>query len=107
MQDSSTISASSNGKTWYFLLILPVVVIVGPLVAITLASEEREFIDILIEALPILMLVTLAMFLFTGYPLAFVLGGIALNFGLLGYFLDVCYLIEFFNFVPRIWGQAA
>ena len=107
MKDASTISASSNGKTWYWLLVLPVVVIVGPLVAITLASEEREFIDILIEALPILMFVTLAMFLFTGYPVAFVLGGVALNFGLIGYFLDVFSLIEFFNFVPRIWGQAA
>ena len=28
-------------------------------------------------------------------------------FGLLGYFLGIFKLIEFFNFLPRIWGQAA
>ena len=47
------------------------------------------------------------MLLFSGYPVAFVLGGVALTFGLIGYFLGTFKLIEFFNFVPRIWGQAA
>ena len=39
--------------------------------------------------------------------MAFVLGGVALTFGLIGYFLGTFRLIEFFNFIPRIWGQAA
>jgi tripartite ATP-independent transporter DctM subunit len=59
------------------------------------------------EYLPIVMFVTLAALLFSGYPVAFVLGGVALTFGLIGYFIGTFKLIEFFNFVPRIWGQAA
>ena len=53
------------------------------------------------------MFVTLGCLLFSGYPVAFVLGGLALLYGLIGYFLGVFSLIEFFNFLPRIWGQAA
>ena len=45
--------------------------------------------------------------MFSGYPVAFVLGGVALTFGLIGYFLGTFRLVEFFNFVPRIFGQAA
>jgi TRAP-type mannitol/chloroaromatic compound transport system permease large subunit len=30
-----------------------------------------------------------------------------LLYGLIGYFVDMFSLIEFFNFLPRIWGQAA
>lgn len=59
------------------------------------------------DSLPIVMFLTLAVLLFSGYPVAFVLGGVALAFGLLGFFLGSFKLIEFFNFVPRIWGQAA
>lgn len=59
------------------------------------------------DSLPIVMFLTLAVLLFSGYPVAFVLGGVALSFGLLGFFLGSFKLIEFFNFVPRIWGQAA
>ena len=53
------------------------------------------------------MFLTLAALLFSGYPVAFVLGGVALTFGLIGYFLGTFRLVEFFNFVPRIFGQAA
>jgi tripartite ATP-independent transporter DctM subunit len=59
------------------------------------------------DFLPIVMFLTLAVLLFSGYPVAFVLGGIALTFGLLGYFLGTFKLIMFFAFIPRIWGQAA
>jgi tripartite ATP-independent transporter DctM subunit len=59
------------------------------------------------EYLPIVMFSTLAFLLFSGFPVAFILGGLAMLFGLLGYFLGVFKLIEFFNFMPRIWGQAA
>jgi tripartite ATP-independent transporter DctM subunit len=45
--------------------------------------------------------------LFSGYPVAFILGGLALIFGLLGFLLGTFRLVHFFNFVPRIWGQAA
>lgn len=73
-----------------------------------LAPEARE--ELLYFAqdyLPIVMFLTLAVLLFSGYPVAFILGGLALLFGLIGYFLGVFKLVQFFNFVPRIWGQAA
>ena len=53
------------------------------------------------------MFLTLGVLLFSGYPVAFILGGLALIFGLLGFLLGSFKLVHFFNFVPRIWGQAA
>ena len=63
-----------------------------------------EFIS---EYLPIFMFLSLAALLFTGYPVAFILGGLAIGFGLIGYSLEMFKLIEYFNFMPRIWGMAA
>ena len=93
-----------NGKAGVLLIIVPVALLV--LAAFSL-FEEGEFVEFIIDALPILMFMTLAMLLFTGYPVAFILGGVALLYGMIGYSLGVFSLIEFFNFVPRIWGQAA
>ncbi|MEX2198842.1 MAG: TRAP transporter large permease subunit [Burkholderiales bacterium] len=59
------------------------------------------------ELLPLLMFFTLGILLFSGYPVAFILGGLALIFGLLGFLLGSFKIVHFFNFVPRIWGQAA
>src|SRR5687768_16791682 len=59
------------------------------------------------EFLPLVMFLTLGVLLFSGYPVAFILGGIALLFGLLGLLLGTFKMVYFFNFVPRIWGQAA
>jgi tripartite ATP-independent transporter DctM subunit len=93
--------------------ILSVVLILGLVVAAiaviaTLPLETRkELLYLAQDYLPIVMFVTLAALLFSGYPVAFVLGGVALSFGLIGYFLGTFKLIEYFNFVPRIWGQAA
>ncbi len=66
--------------------------------------ELYHFIE---EMLPIAMFLTLAALLFTGYPVAFILGGLALLYGFIGYLFGIFSLIEFFNFLPRIWGQAA
>ncbi len=49
----------------------------------------------------------MAILLFSGYPIAFILGGLSIIFGLIGYFIGTFQLMEFFNFVPRIWGFAA
>ena len=46
------------------------------------------------------MFMSLACLLFSGFPVAFILGGLSLLFGLIGYFLGVYSLIEFFNFLP-------
>ena len=71
------------------------------------AEAQEELLWTVQDYLPLFMFSTLAILLFTGFPVAFILGGLALLYGLIGYFLDVFSLIEFFNFLPRIWGQAA
>ena len=53
------------------------------------------------------MFLALAILLFSGYPVAAVLGGIGLGFGYLGVYLDVFVPIEFFNIVGRIWSGIA
>ncbi|WP_417728504.1 TRAP transporter large permease [Roseovarius sp.] len=57
--------------------------------------------------LPFFMFAFLAVMMFTGYPVAFILGGTGLVFGCIGYALDMFSLIEFYNIVPRIWGGIA
>ena len=98
---------SRNGK---------VIVLVAVLVAIGLAfayisglnpEQQEELLYFAQDYLPIFMFLTLAVLLFSGFPVAFILGGLALLYGLIGYVLDTFSLIEFFNFLPRIWGQAA
>ena len=63
--------------------------------------------DHLQEYIAIYMFLGLGSLLFTGYPVAFALGGAALGFGIIGTFLDVFASIEFFNILPRVWGGAA
>jgi tripartite ATP-independent transporter DctM subunit len=60
-----------------------------------------------VEYLPVLMFAALALLLFSGYPVAFLLGGLSIAFGLIGFSVGTFTLIEFFNFVPRAWGGAA
>ncbi len=57
-----------------------------------------------IDFLPVLMFVALAVLLFSGYPVAFVLGGVGLGFGFLGMALEVFNFNEFFLIVLRIHG---
>jgi len=71
------------------------------------ADGREELLYTVQEFLPLVMFITLACLLFSGFPVAFILGGLAMLFGLLGYFVGTFKLIEFFNFLPRIWGQAA
>lgn len=59
--------------------------------------------------LPLLMFVALGVLLFSGFPVAFVLGGVALFFGF-GTWLYDDFLFDpnmFFNLAPRIWGGVA
>jgi len=57
--------------------------------------------------LPLILFAVLALALFCGYPVAFVLGGIAILFGAIGMAFDVFHPVQFFNLLPRIWGSAA
>ncbi len=59
--------------------------------------------------LPALMFASLAILLFTGYPVAFVLGGIGMGFGFLAYFVDPwLFDLPQFGVLPsRIYGSIA
>jgi tripartite ATP-independent transporter DctM subunit len=57
--------------------------------------------------LPILMFTFLLVVMFSGYPVAYVLGGTALVFGLVGYEFEVFRFVEFYNITARIWGSVA
>jgi tripartite ATP-independent transporter DctM subunit len=59
------------------------------------------------DYLPLFMFAALGALLFSGYPVAFVLGGIGLAFGFIGMYFDVFSFIQFFNIAPRIWGGIA
>ena len=89
------------------LLILGLILAVVVVIATLPEHTRKELLYLAQDYLPIVMFLTLAALLFSGYPVAFVLGGVAVTFGLIGYFLGTFRLVEFFNFVPRIWGQAA
>ena len=59
------------------------------------------------DFLPVIMFAMLACGLFTGFPVAFVVGGTGIAFGFIGMYFDVFSMIEFFNVPERIWGGAA
>ena len=56
------------------------------------------------DYLPLGMFAALFALLFTGYPVAFILGGVALAFAGLGMALDLFLGAELFNVVARIYG---
>jgi tripartite ATP-independent transporter DctM subunit len=60
----------------------------------------------LADHLALVMFFALLAFMFLGFPVAFVLGGVALGFGVIGIFLDVFRPAQFGTLIPRIWGQA-
>ncbi len=93
------------------LIVLIVLLVIAALAFIGISGMEedaqKELLYTVQDYLPILMFLSLAMLLFSGYPVAFILGGLSLLYGFLGFVLDVFSPIEFFNFLPRIWGGAA
>ncbi len=63
--------------------------------------------DWLIEHLGVVMFLVMAALVFTGFPVAFVLGGVSLAFGVVGWALDVFNPLQFYNLLIRIWGNVA
>jgi tripartite ATP-independent transporter DctM subunit len=57
--------------------------------------------------LPLFMFAALGVLLFSGYPVAFVLGGIGLAFGFIGMAFGTFHFIQFFSLELRIWGGIA
>ncbi|MCW5747804.1 MAG: TRAP transporter large permease subunit [Alphaproteobacteria bacterium] len=60
--------------------------------------------EIIAENLALLMVGALALLLFSGYPVALVLAGVGLGFGLIGYLLGQFPLIAYFNIPLRIYA---
>ena len=58
------------------------------------------------DYLPVFMFLALAFGLFSGIPVAFVVGGVGLMFGFIGWYFDMFIFMEFFNIPVRIWGGA-
>jgi TRAP-type mannitol/chloroaromatic compound transport system permease large subunit len=69
------------------LLIAALIVALVVVIAMLPPDTRSDLRYVAQDALPIVMFLTLAVLLFSGYPVAFVLGGVALTFGLLGFFL--------------------
>jgi tripartite ATP-independent transporter DctM subunit len=96
-----------NGKTVTLIIALVVVGVAFAILTSLSPEQQTDLLWFVQDYLSLAMFITLGLLLFSGYPVAFVLGGLALLYGLIGYLLDVFSLIEFFNFLPRIWGGAA
>ena len=105
------IETSSRNERPMGLFILAGIIIVAAAAFFSIWSlpddARRDVLYFAQDYLPLAMFLSLALLLFSGFPVAFILGGLALLFGLIGYYIDMFSLIEFFNFLPRIWGQAA
>ena len=99
-------SFSRGGAALYTLILIALIAVGFSYVNGLDAEAQEELLYLVQDFLPIIMFLSLAFLLFSGFPVAFILGGLAMLFGLLGYFLDSFSLIEYFNFIPRIWGQA-
>ncbi len=64
-------------------------------------------VDWLAEHLALIMFVSMFFFICIGYPVAFIMGGLALIFALLGAWLGVFKLIGLSDVVLRMWGGVA
>ena len=62
---------------------------------------------LLTENLALVMFVTMFFIIFCGYPVAFVLGGTSLFFGLIAWSLGQFPLIKFYSILLRMWGGVA
>jgi TRAP-type mannitol/chloroaromatic compound transport system permease large subunit len=63
--------------------------------------------DWLAENLALLMFVSMFFVIFSGYPVAFIMGGMAFLFAIVGWLLGVFHIIGLYDIVLRMWGQAA
>ena len=59
-----------------------------------------------VDHLAVFMFVSLVVLMFSGYPVAFVLGAIGIFFGFLGILGGTFSMLQFGNLLPRIYGQA-
>jgi len=102
--------AASIRRNTGLTVVLVALAVIGIAYAYVLSlspDDQENLLYFMQDYLPIIMFASLACLLFSGFPVAFILGGLSFLFGLIGYFLDMFSLIEFFNFMPRIWFNGA
>jgi tripartite ATP-independent transporter DctM subunit len=63
--------------------------------------------DWLADNLALIMFASMFVFIFVGYPVAFVMGGLSLLFAIFGAWLGVFNLTSLYSIVPRMWGGVA
>jgi tripartite ATP-independent transporter DctM subunit len=59
------------------------------------------------DNLALIMFASMFFFIFVGYPVAFIMGGLSLIFGLIGWWFGVFNPVGLYNIVPRMWGGVA
>ena len=59
------------------------------------------------DNLALIMFITMFVVIFCGYPVAFVMGGTALIFAAIGWWLDVFHFFRLSNILLRMWGGVA
>jgi tripartite ATP-independent transporter DctM subunit len=75
--------------------------------ALVQTGEFRLVLDWLADYLAMIMFAAMFFVIFLGYPVAFIMGGLALIFALLGAWLGVFKLIGLSDIVLRMWGGVA
>ncbi|WP_226553847.1 TRAP transporter large permease [Celeribacter naphthalenivorans] len=63
--------------------------------------------EFFIEYLPLMMFAAMALLLFTGYPVAFVMGGVGVGFATIGLLTGELIPIQLYTIATRIWAGAA
>ena len=59
------------------------------------------------DNLALIMFASMFFFIFIGYPVAFIMGGLSMAFALFGWWFGVFNPIGMYNIVPRMWGGVA
>src|SRR5262249_8179324 len=75
--------------------------------ALVQTREVHLVLDWLADHLAMIMFVSMFFVIFLGYPVAFIMGGLALIFAVLGAWLGVFKLIGLSDIVLRMWGGVA
>jgi len=96
-----------NPGLTFLLVVLAIVGIAYAYILNMSPGGQKDLLYFVQDYLPIFMFFSLAALLFSGFPVAFILGGLSFVYGILGYLLGMFSLIEFFNFMPRIWFNGA
>ena len=63
--------------------------------------------EFFLEYLPLFMFAVMAVLLFTGFPVAFVLGGVGIATAIIGILAGVLIPIQLYTITTRIWAGAA